>query len=174
MTFQTEFPDFSPDTMPTFPEGWTDSSWHNDSCPSFTAPDKSMLVFVDYLPKALREVQTYPRFVVLRLDNGQMTDRCLIDSDSWDEILAFITKPTAAPTKTVWFLADEASEGVDFFLWAEGPEAEAQARVSVDRVREDMPDERFVLARIDVPLDCRITRCPEFADATIVEEVGPS
>lgn len=44
--FRTEFPDFDPATMPEIPSNWTDTSWDNDTCPSFAAQE-NITVFVD-------------------------------------------------------------------------------------------------------------------------------
>lgn len=69
-----EFPNFDCDLRGHFPkeQGWEDTSWHNDTCPSFHLRSKMVSVYVDYLDPEKREsgdesadrftfVQTNPR-----------------------------------------------------------------------------------------------------------------
>lgn len=84
--WQTEFPDF--DTMPAIPAGWTDSSWHNDACPSFGVTS-TMFVFVNYEDPDLREFAAAgPRFCVINPD----TNEVLFESDDWQAVLQFTSK----------------------------------------------------------------------------------
>jgi len=64
MTYQKEFPDFVLDVQ--LPEGFEDTSWHNNICPSFKRGDVE--IFVDYADTALRELPDSPRFSVQRFD----------------------------------------------------------------------------------------------------------
>ncbi len=55
--------------------GWEDTSWGNDTCPSFTHATLALILFVDAERMADREMGTlYPRFNVCRNDNGEATD----------------------------------------------------------------------------------------------------
>lgn len=63
--YRTEFPDFAPETMPALPEGWADTSWHNDQCPYFErqlAPETMLRLFVNYADRELREFPDGERF----------------------------------------------------------------------------------------------------------------
>lgn len=55
MTYQSEFPDFDPATMPAIPAGFEDESWHNDVCPNFHAAAEGLTVWIDYADPALSE-----------------------------------------------------------------------------------------------------------------------
>ena len=44
ITFQTEFPDFPTADMPKLPEGFENTSWHNNSAPSSENRDETLLV----------------------------------------------------------------------------------------------------------------------------------
>lgn len=81
-----EFPDFDLATLPPIPEGWTDSSWHNDACPSFTKGE--LQLFIDYADPARRELGIEaPRFALMR-----MPDLTLCWSDEWADVLAAIAR----------------------------------------------------------------------------------
>jgi hypothetical protein len=85
------FPDFPIEDMPQFPEGFVDSSWHNDTCPSFTDSVLRVLVYVDYVDVDLRERFNGKRFAVLRLDEEGTIADCTADcfeSDDWTDVQA--------------------------------------------------------------------------------------
>lgn len=89
--FQVEFPDFPAADMPAIPEGFHDSSWHNDACPSIEG--NRLKVFIDYADVAQRELgEDSDRFIVLRLDSeGCLTgDNPLLATDDWQAVLALI------------------------------------------------------------------------------------
>lgn len=86
MTYQIEFPDFDPTTMPDIPEGWIDVSWHNDACPCFEVP-AGLFVYVDYLDPAKREMgDTVPRFSILNQATNFSTE-----TDSWEDVKEFVS-----------------------------------------------------------------------------------
>lgn len=96
MTYKQEFPAFD-DVLPTL-EGFKDSSWHNDACPSLIKElgnENFLQVFVDWKNKEMSDFadlmgNDYGRFVVmLGLSNGS-TEDILITND-WDEVV-FLTK----------------------------------------------------------------------------------
>ena len=82
-----EFPDYDVTTLPVIPEGFVDSSWHNDACPSFTKGN--LQLFVDYADPAMRETEyggkDSPRFVLIQEDAEP-----LVVTDNWSEVLAAI------------------------------------------------------------------------------------
>jgi len=53
MTYKIEFPDYD-DTL-SFPEGWTDDSWHNDVCPKFIKDN--IMIWCDYKEFDRRETE---------------------------------------------------------------------------------------------------------------------
>lgn len=86
-TFQTEFPDFDPATLPAIPSHWVDSSWRNDACPSFEAGE-GLRVWVDYADPANREFPESPRFGLQACEKNEgaaLAD--IVASDLWEDIL---------------------------------------------------------------------------------------
>jgi hypothetical protein len=82
MNFRTEFPDYPAADMPTMPEGFTDQSWHNDTCPCWARGD--LVIWCDYVDTAKREWDDGPRFVVARLHD------VLFTSDDWADVIGFL------------------------------------------------------------------------------------
>ena len=66
MTNHSEFPDYALSDLPAMPEGFADSSWHNDTCPSFIDEAHRLRIFIDYVDKAKRELPDGMRFTVAR------------------------------------------------------------------------------------------------------------
>ena len=92
--FVTEFPDYDPATMPPIPTGWTDQSWHNDTCPHFVTADSLWLVWIDYADITLREIQEpSPRFNVQVNPEVFDFNASVFESDDWLAILAFVQSP---------------------------------------------------------------------------------
>jgi hypothetical protein len=92
MTYQTEFPDFSPSTLPAIPEGWTDTSWHNDACPSFNT-GKGVIVFIDFEDPADRESEgSEHRFHIMADPEVADHNEDLFASNDWDAILHFVAQ----------------------------------------------------------------------------------
>jgi hypothetical protein len=96
VTYQIEFPGFDPATMPAIPPSWSDTSWHNDACPSFLITS-ALSIYVDYLDPALsdnaesRLTGDFKRFMLIRMEDGQHiddADNMVAASDDWDEIMA--------------------------------------------------------------------------------------
>jgi len=85
--YRTEFPDieFELDTMPAIPSAWLDTSWHNDSCPSFQCG--ALRIFVDYANAEDREVPEAPRYSV-HLWEGDYP--ALLATDDWQAVLDFV------------------------------------------------------------------------------------
>lgn len=81
-----EFPDFDLSTLPAIPDDWQDTSWHNDTCPSFEVLPQ-WVVYIDYADTALREFPEAPtRFSLqaLRADGEFFT---LVDTNDWQAVL---------------------------------------------------------------------------------------
>lgn len=84
-TYATEFPAWADDAECAHMaarEGWEDSSWHNDTCPSFTCD--VFVLFIDHADRASREFPEAPRFSLT--DEG----RTVLETDSWADVLAFM------------------------------------------------------------------------------------
>jgi len=91
MTFKTEFPDFPPYFYPELPEGFEDSSWHNDECPSMLNEKMQLCIFI---------ADEAPLYVVRALDaEGQLTDDELLQTDKWEQVLAFINQKRGTDEK---------------------------------------------------------------------------
>jgi hypothetical protein len=88
MTYATEFPDFPAADMPALPEGFADTSWHNDACPSYSSP--AFQIMIDYLDQAQREHPTGSRFTVIPSDLQEGDDDPL-ETDDWSEVLQYVT-----------------------------------------------------------------------------------
>jgi hypothetical protein len=92
-TYSTEFPDFVLDVI--VPSDFTDSSWHNDACPSFAG--HRLRLWIDYKDPSMRE-NNGPRFIIQREDvDGELQneeDDILLQTDDWNEVIAMIAKLT--------------------------------------------------------------------------------
>lgn len=87
---QAEFPRYDVSTPPALPQGFVDTSWQNDACPSFTNELRRVQVFVDYADPKERECgPEAPRFSLLTLDeHGDQNYIC--NTNEWSEMLALI------------------------------------------------------------------------------------
>jgi len=85
--YRTEFPDFVLDVA--IPEGWFDTSWHNDVSPSWETPGH-LKVWVDHADPAQREYHGRPRFCVMHADDDESDP--LLETDSWDDVLKLIAE----------------------------------------------------------------------------------
>jgi hypothetical protein len=88
--YRREFPDFPPEDMPAIPATFDDVSWYNNACPNFASDPLQLEIWVDYLDPAKREHEGYPRFAVSQQRNGIEVSGPSLETDSWDEVLAFI------------------------------------------------------------------------------------
>jgi hypothetical protein len=89
-TYQSEFPDFRSEWIPQLPEGFVDTSWHNDACPSFTDDVLGLVVWINYPDADQREWEGSGRYGLTHLDEDGEHAQDLsrdIDSDDWDEIM---------------------------------------------------------------------------------------
>jgi hypothetical protein len=86
MTFHPEFPDYPTADLPALPEGFVDSSWHNDVAPSYLHGASGLQVFMDYRDEAKRECAGTPRFSVIRIDQNDTS----FTSDNWADVLNFL------------------------------------------------------------------------------------
>jgi hypothetical protein len=89
MNYLKEFPDYD-DTLPTL-EGFHDSSYHNDTCPSLfkwldEKEERFIQVFCDYKDATVREWDDTERFTIFIDDHGMPA----FASNDWAEIETFI------------------------------------------------------------------------------------
>lgn len=97
--YRVAFPDFG-DLDVDIPNGFTDSSWHNDACPSWTNEALHLQLFVDFADLAKSEMcgidpndPSYGRFQINRLSADNQVDEKLPSIGcfkSYDEALAVI------------------------------------------------------------------------------------
>jgi hypothetical protein len=90
MTYKTEFSSY--DDELTLPAGWVDTSWHNDTCPSFEkiVGDTTIRLWCDFKDPDLREVGGNPRFTVCKHFPDEDIFECLGQSESMAGALAII------------------------------------------------------------------------------------
>jgi hypothetical protein len=101
--YRTEFPDFDPATMPVWPEGAVDTSWHNEACPSIEL--NGYTIYIDYADAQQREWDALPRFSILAAEDEHGDVEAVLHTDSWDEVLNFCANAPELP-----FPLDEAAE----------------------------------------------------------------
>lgn len=85
-----QFPDYPFNDLPLeVLTDFQDTSWHNDTCPSFRKGN--VIVWVDWPDPREREDFEGHRFIVCRLDNdGCLTEEePLLETDDWNAVLAF-------------------------------------------------------------------------------------
>lgn len=89
LTVRNQFPDYPVDALPDL-TGFEDTSWHNDTCPSFKRGQ--FLTWVDWPDPREREDFDGCRFIVCRLDEeGCLTeDATALETDDWAEVLSFV------------------------------------------------------------------------------------
>ena len=63
MSYKKEFPDFNLDVI--IPEGFIDSSWKNDICPSWINNEHNIKLFIEHLEPEKRELDDMDRFYLV-------------------------------------------------------------------------------------------------------------
>ena len=101
-TYKNQFPDYGdmePEILNFLIEhGFWDSSWHNDTCPSWTHDDSGLRVFIDYKEQEQSEcwqnqpTSPYCRFFVYQADmDMEYNDDCPQTlTNNWQETMNFI------------------------------------------------------------------------------------
>lgn len=77
--------------FPSIPKGWKDISYGNDTCPSFEVVGKRLVVWVDAADPDKREVPG-KRFGITRVNADCEYIESLLDTDDWNEVLAFVSE----------------------------------------------------------------------------------
>ncbi len=70
--------------------GWEDTSWHNDSCPTFVHEELGLRLWVDAEKDADREWNGMSRFAVSETDEEGSENEPLLRTDSVNEVLTFL------------------------------------------------------------------------------------
>ena len=78
------FPDMT--EMPAIPEGFDDTSWHHDVCPSFTSDALGLTVWINYPKVEDRENGDANRFILHRQRSGVEHGMWVLASDRWGQI----------------------------------------------------------------------------------------
>lgn len=86
---QDEFPDFDLATLPDIPAGWEEDSWHNDACPSFTAHDGKLKIYVDYADPMQSEFpeRAFRYSIASYNEAGDILQH--LESNDWPAVVAF-------------------------------------------------------------------------------------
>ena len=89
ISVRNQFPDYPTGALPDL-SGFIDTSWHNDTCPSFRKGQ--FLVWVDWPDPREREDFGGSRFIVCELDDeGCLThDDEVLETDDWGYVLGFL------------------------------------------------------------------------------------
>jgi len=82
MSYKEEFHDFDMDVC--VPTHWEDTSWRNDSCPSFR--NGNMSVFIDWTDPKLRQFDDVQRFGVFRTDKNGIHIEDILETDDFEEV----------------------------------------------------------------------------------------
>jgi len=67
--------------------GFENSSWGNDICPSFINVKARVQVWLDYEDKEQREDPTATRFALCQLDDYEQFESEIINSDNFQDII---------------------------------------------------------------------------------------
>jgi len=95
MSYETEFPSFpklSSEALAAIEQaGFSDASWHNDTCPSFSNIDRNMILFADHAVKSEREFDA-PRFTLHKDDGGIAEGPAVFSVETEAELIAELSK----------------------------------------------------------------------------------
>lgn len=109
---QREFPDYDVATLPAIPAGFEDTSWHNNSAPSFENRELRLSIWVDYADESLREFEGGQRFSVNCTDEegAPLTDEPNLTTDDWSAVEAMIAAEGFALVLQEWLTEAELAE----------------------------------------------------------------
>jgi hypothetical protein len=96
--YKTEFPRYD-DELPTL-KGFSDSSWHNDACPSLMRhiddAGTFIQIFCDYKNQEESDfadiTENYHRFNIMLANAEQDWSVALFESNSWEDIKEYISR----------------------------------------------------------------------------------
>lgn len=113
--YQQEFPDFAAADLPAIPQGFEDSSWHNDACPSFISAELGLRIWINYADKEKREQQGDSRFG-LQVENTDDDITDPVNSDDWAVILEAVEEERAEITACLAELAKAGGAALNWQL----------------------------------------------------------
>lgn len=106
MTYREEFPNFGevPEVAELLARGFVDTSWHNDSAPTFVSRDMTLRVWIEHAEPSLREFgENAPRFAIERGDFNPETHVDTLDApdlayegDDWSALKAALDEEAAS------------------------------------------------------------------------------
>ncbi len=89
--WKQEFPGFEMPDM-DLPEGFKDTSWHNDACPSFTDENRKLRLYVNYADPQDREFEELPRFLLVRFDDDHSEEDEIAGGEKWEDVASFVVE----------------------------------------------------------------------------------
>jgi hypothetical protein len=92
--WRAAFPHFESASMPDAPEDFRDTSWRNDTCPSFTSEKLKLKVWIDHTDRRQREWpdDDHRRFLVERINEDGDNVETLLQCDEWREVLDLVER----------------------------------------------------------------------------------
>lgn len=123
-TLAAEFPNYPIESLPAIPEGWEDTSWHNDMYPTFSAytrtDDAFIRVLIDH-PEPAQRAMGGPRYLACWFDGTGaqfQEDFLIVETEEWSALLAAVAAE----------IAKSSLEGLGFLLYHTGGGNMAHAR----------------------------------------------
>jgi len=98
-----KFPEFTRDELPPMPDGFTDNSWHNDTCPCAIRPIGGAYYLVLWVEKknpAEREYSCAKRYCLTVVTFHSNFAEVVMESDSWADIVSALSPMTLDDTLT--------------------------------------------------------------------------
>jgi hypothetical protein len=115
MTYREAFPDYPEADFPVeLPEGFSDTSWKNDSCPSMESNSLLLRVWIDYADVSQREHQNGFRYIIL--DSEDEDANPILETDSWSEVLERIDMERAIQRAGIHVIEDSSPRGPMFHV----------------------------------------------------------
>jgi hypothetical protein len=136
MSYREAFPDYPEADFPAeLPEGFTDSSWKNDACPSIESNSMLLRIWIDYADTARREHQNGQRYIVLGLEDDD--GHPLLETDSWQEVLERIDMERAIQNAGIHVIEDSSPRGPMYHVMRGNYRVGiAYCRGDIDEIRE--------------------------------------
>lgn len=107
--YRVEFPAFG-ELDVQLPEGFEDTSWHNDACPSFEA--KGVRVWVDFKNPEDRESDASKRFAIVPLSVDANDHEPLLTTDDWTGVVAYLNRIPADVPRLAMAFANQLREDI--------------------------------------------------------------
>jgi len=92
--YLTEFPSFVLGCAPEQAGFEIDTSWHNNTCPSFATVDEQYTLYVDFINPDHRDYDEALRFSIYENTAGYPDDNPVLHSNNWNDVLAYMAQRT--------------------------------------------------------------------------------